>query len=1459
MLVLPYLAALILVPIAVHRAAPRLGLERCWSAALLGGAVIVGVLVVGVTELLSLFAALTPAAVAAAWGLICIALIWVIARGRAEPAAATTPPAAAPRWSLEERLCLAGILLVLVVAGVVAMLAPPNNWDTLTYHLPRQVRWIQQHSVAHFATHNVRQIAMPPLAEFIGLQALLLSGGDRGANLVQWAALALSALCLVTIAREAGLSRMAGLLAAVLFATIPMAYVQASNGKNDLVLTLWVLAILWLTLRAWRAADFGAAPAVLLGAAWGLLLLTKGTGAIIGLPLAVVLVLVLAARHRPRLLAACATIALVTVALNAGHSWRNFETFGNPLGPTSGYGNETRTARTLGSNLLRNAALHLALPSAGWNDALQGAISRMHEWMRADLSDPRTTYRAIPFEVVCLAQDEDRTGAPLQFVLIASTLTILVIRPRILPPAAWAVVVAGSAAVLLFCLLLKWQPWHARLHLPMMALLVIVPAALLTSRRRVGLLAGILAIAALTPVALWNTSRPLIGSESVLTTPREAQRFNRRPQLHAAAEAIVAAAALHSPRSVAFLIRQDDWEYPLERMLLERCQPPPRFASFEAYQNLSRLVEKLTTPDLVIGVNSDAVELAQAGTGARFVAAQQHSPYTLYLPAPGSAPIAASDRPPSSAGRAALFLVSLLLAALGASCIARRTAADPLARFWIVLAALALIVGVTAQVCSFGSALTPHRFLIVQAVLTALIWIALGRMSASEAAPVACAPAPPRRDPWLRVIVGLTVAVCILSAADQALRPLAGFDERMYHASRAIYWLQNQSVFPYATHNPRQVVFPFGGELGFFWPVLFARSEWLGRVFFWLAFPLLAAGTFAVARELQLGRRAAAAAALLAVTTPTVQAHSIGLKPDLWLAVFALGAAFWCVRALRTHGLAAAGWAGVFTALALNVKLTGVLLVPLVLLCLPWRGGWRTAVRCWGAFAAGGAAAALGSGLLLTLTANTLRDGHPLGPAAFRATHRADANMRQIYTHLWRTPLVLFELPWIPSAAARERIERTGAALLSTVGAAGDLPWEENPVWPGRFRFEVGEHATRYSLGGLLWLPAAAIALIGAAVAAGRGRSASLAWAPALLSIGMLGGLVLLVRWMGGGPERFWIVAYALGVPVTVAVLARPAAASRTFRVLIALLLLLLTFEAVRREWGALRFLRANPVAIEARDEPLGEVVSYLAPGAHILLVGAEDLRDYPLFLPREGFAARVTPCPASHVSPAQLIARARSGDATHILIADDRQRLAGEAVPIANSGLADALADECAARELPLSTRGMRLFELPGAPRAVGAAAWPPETPLVVIGPPVRGRVGIQSCRGPGGAGVEVPSADEGAFVWLGTGPEAGMQLALLAADDFDVDLAAAVSPGPTRSGRRRTLRCEIDDHSHTAAFVDRAVVRFPITLRRGRNLIRLWCDDPRDLPPDPAGDPRDLIVGVHEIRIEPRTAPAP
>src|SRR5690606_24092098 len=100
----------------------------------------------------------------------------------------------------------------------------------------------------------------------------------------------------------------------------------------------------------------------------------------------------------------------------------------------------------------------------------------------------------------------------------------------------------------------------------------------------------------------------------------------------------------------------------------------------------------------------------------------------------------------------------------------------------------------------------------------------------------------------------------------------------------------------------RQTTFPFGAELHFAWPLLFTGSDLPGRLLFWVGLPLTALGIYGLARALEAPRAAALLAALLYLAAPRVTFLASTIKPDLWAPLFALGAVYWLVRALRADG-----------------------------------------------------------------------------------------------------------------------------------------------------------------------------------------------------------------------------------------------------------------------------------------------------------------------------------------------------------------------------------------------------------------------------------------------------------------------------------------------------------------------------------------------------------------------------
>ncbi len=372
---------------------------------------------------------------------------------------------------------LGGAAIAILTVGVVALLSPPNTWDVMQYHLPRVVHWIQNRSVAFYPTHELKQLHMPPGAEYLILQLHALWGGDQLDNLVQWFALLGSVIGVTALARVLGAGSLGQVLAAIVCATIPEGVLAASGAKNDYVLAFWLVAL------GYYAVSFGQDPgwrnSTGLGAALGLAWLTKGTAYVFAVPFLVTLFLFWPGRIKGVFLKRLPLVILLAVGLNAGHLTRNYSLYGSPLGPgaegSSGefkYTNDVISVPATVSNALRNAVLHVRSEHRAKNAVVEGWLGRVLPQVGADVNDRRTNYFSfMPFQLPEVEVREGFAGNPAHLALVMITLLVLLVTGYRLDERGVAVYALGLVlSYTAFCAVLKWQPLNARLHLPLFVL-----------------------------------------------------------------------------------------------------------------------------------------------------------------------------------------------------------------------------------------------------------------------------------------------------------------------------------------------------------------------------------------------------------------------------------------------------------------------------------------------------------------------------------------------------------------------------------------------------------------------------------------------------------------------------------------------------------------------------------------------------------------------------------------------------------------------------------------------------------------------------------------------------------------------------------------------------------------------------------------------------------------------------
>ncbi|MBM2842180.1 MAG: 2 protein [Anaerolineales bacterium] len=492
----------------------------------LRGSVAWGVYLVLSTEFLSIAHWLTAPALAGLWMVPPVALIaslprLSIPRGLPKPFGVKWPRSAF------SRACLIIIALVVLVTSVIAWVAPPNTYDSLTYHMSRVAHWAQNGSIGPFATGILRQAYMSPGAEMIVLHLYVLAGGDRLANFAEWFAMIACIIGAAKIAADLGATDKGQWMAGLFVATLPMGIAQASSTMTDYIVAWWVVCA---AAEVSESLTYSPKPEhiVVMGSAAGLALVTKPTGAVFLAPFAVIACWMLVRNFRPEKAFLVGVVGVASILLlNAGYISRNLWVFGGPFGSPNQAGmftNEILSWRVVLSNVLRNASLHAGTSWDWLNDQLYWGLAKVHVKLGLGLDDPRTSWHDF-FAVRPPEPAENSIGNTWQAALAVLGAGTAVVKRSKRNKALLEYLALVSGSFVIFNMVFKFDMLGSRYHMPFFVLLApVVGASLSTWRNWLQWPALVLlAISAFQPL-LFLQERPLLasdGNSSILAQPRE--------------------------------------------------------------------------------------------------------------------------------------------------------------------------------------------------------------------------------------------------------------------------------------------------------------------------------------------------------------------------------------------------------------------------------------------------------------------------------------------------------------------------------------------------------------------------------------------------------------------------------------------------------------------------------------------------------------------------------------------------------------------------------------------------------------------------------------------------------------------------------------------------------------------------------------------------------------------------
>jgi hypothetical protein len=571
--------------------------------AFLKASLVVGSLVIILTEGLSFFNAISPLWMTFAWGLVLVSLLWF--GWRRDSFKRIWEKIRKTQWQSigwVDGLLLCGLAVITIILWLVAFKSPPNTTDSLQYHMSRVAHWIQNENLNHYPTAYEPQLMHPIWSEMAILNLNQLWGSDRLANMVQWTSMMGSLVGVSAVAALLGARRRDQLLAIAYAISIPIGILQSTSTQNDYVTAFWLICLIYFILKGERRA-LKIDGLLSISLALGLGILTKATFYAYALPFLAWFFL-MRLRGSKILSAVKEGLLIFGVAafLNLGFWTRNIATYGGPLG--SSVWLERHTTIQFGpasilSSWVRDIALNLPTPSEHVNKELIRFVESLHEFLG---TDPQG------FSLVWSWNHEDLAGNPLHlFLLVLTLITLAVLSKRARVPLLFRYAFFTVSSFLVLSPILDFDLYGVRYQLPLFILWAPLIGALSSQllRPRASSFGIALFLLISLPWVLLNRSRPVIGLrprtmiESIFKEPEVDVLFANWIVQRDSFVMVTEAIKTSECTEVGLRIDSGDLEYPYW-WLLGAPQNGIRIETIDPYPHLYRYVDASFKPCAIV-------------------------------------------------------------------------------------------------------------------------------------------------------------------------------------------------------------------------------------------------------------------------------------------------------------------------------------------------------------------------------------------------------------------------------------------------------------------------------------------------------------------------------------------------------------------------------------------------------------------------------------------------------------------------------------------------------------------------------------------------------------------------------------------------------------------------------------------------------------------------------------------
>ena len=409
-------------------------------------------------------------------------------------------------------------LLIILPLLLLSILIPPNNWDSMAYHLPRVEHWIQNKNIYPYPTNIVRQVLTSPLSEYIIANFQILAGTDAFSNLVQFGSFIFILFSGTLIFSILKINYKGQLLLCLALLSLPMMLFQATTTQTDLLASFFFLSFILFGLLIIHSDDNFTTNFIFLALSLTLGILTKYHIAIFAAPIVIYLLFDILKKKNNKHTIFAILISVLNIAVILFPLFlRNIYFFGSITGKDLFDENATIVNSTTSiQNMLSNNCKHvidfISLPINGYNNLLFSVNHFLHNILGISENTPGNNWAGELF-TVNNHLNEDTAGSAIHAIFIIISLIFAFKskhRTMLLLLLAYCFI-----AFSLYGLIFRYTPFDIRLLLPVLLFMIIISTYIvytaITNKLIINGMMLLFLIISAFPV-YFNRAKPIIGN-----------------------------------------------------------------------------------------------------------------------------------------------------------------------------------------------------------------------------------------------------------------------------------------------------------------------------------------------------------------------------------------------------------------------------------------------------------------------------------------------------------------------------------------------------------------------------------------------------------------------------------------------------------------------------------------------------------------------------------------------------------------------------------------------------------------------------------------------------------------------------------------------------------------------------------------------------------------------------------